>query len=95
MYLGFERVEADNTIKDSSSLTVPANATQAEIQADTNPVRYTMDNLTNPTQTNGMIFVANADPKEFLVDDINRIRYTRGAAVNGFLNIHYFGGRDV
>ena len=95
MYLNFEQVVASNAVKTLTSLTVPANATAAELQADTNPVRYTMDNATNPTQTSGMVMAVADQPKLFLIEDVNRMRFTRGAGADGNLNIHYLAGRDV
>ena len=95
MYLSFEQIEADDTVKDVSDLTVPANATGAELQADTQDVRYTMDDNTDPSESSGMILGTTHDPKEFLIMDVRRIRFIRGAGSNGKLNIHYFAGRDV
>jgi hypothetical protein len=94
VFLDYEQVVADGTVDDIDDLSPPTNATGAEIQSDTNPVRYTMDG-TNPTQTSGMIFLAAHQPKFFSMADIRAIQYTRGAGVNGNLNIHYFAGRNV
>ncbi len=96
MYLSFEQVVADASVDTVAELTIPSGATHAEIQADTQDVRYTMDDSTAPTQTLGMIFDATNPtvPKSFVIDDIRRIRYTRGAGSDGNLNIHYFGGRN-
>ena len=94
MFLSFEQVVADNSVDSITELTVPANATGAEIQADTNPIRYTMDG-TAPTQTSGMVLAVAHQPKCFNIEDILTIQYTRGAGADGNLNIHYFAGRDV
>jgi hypothetical protein len=97
MYVRYVQVEADNTVKNSNSITGWVEADQAaliEIQADTNNVRYTMDDVTDPTQTVGMLFRVTDPPKTFLMEDVTRIRFTRGAAANGNLNFHIISGRD-
>jgi len=95
MYLSHEQVAATAAVKDVDDLTVPAKATHAELQADTSDIRYTMDNATDPTQTSGMILLTTEDPMLFLIEDINRIRFTRGSGSNGNLNVHYVAGRDI
>ena len=95
MYLNYEQVAATAAVQTAAALTVPGNATHAEIQACTNDVRYTMDNATDPTQTLGMVLLTGWHPKLFLIEDLLRIRFTRGAAADGNLNVHYVAGRDV
>lgn len=95
MYLNYQQVASTDAVQTVAALTVPARATHAELQADTNNVRYTMDNATDPDQLVGMVLLVTSEPKLFLIDDIRRIRFHRGAAANGNLNIHYFAGRDV
>lgn len=95
MYLSYEQVVADATVKDKDDLTIPGNATHAELQADTQQIRYTMDDTTAPTASSGMVLVVDDDPKTFLIEDILRIKFIRGAGSDGNLNVHYFGGRDV
>lgn len=95
MYLSHEQVAATAAVNDVDDLTVPAKATHAELQADTSDIRYTMDNATDPTQTSGMILLTTEDPMLFLIEDINRIRFTRGSGSNGNLNVHYVAGRDI
>ena len=95
MYLGFEQEAATSSEKTVSDLTIPVRATHAELQADTQDVRYTMDNSTTPTQTSGMVLQPEDQPKQFGIDDVRRIRFVRGAGSDGNLNLHYFGGRDV
>ena len=95
MFLGYERVVATNAVKTENDLTIVGNATWVELQADTQDVRYTMDNVTDPAQANGMILLTTAEPKQFLIEDLKRIRFVRGAGTNGFLNVHYAAGRDV
>lgn len=91
----FQRVASDGTVKTVSSLTIPAKATHAELQADTQSIKYTMDNTTDPSSTVGMTFQTADVPKLFVIDDVRRIRFTQGAGGAGALNFHYFGGRDV
>ncbi len=95
MYLSHEQVAATAVVKDVDDLTVPAKATHAELQADTSDIRYTMDAATDPTQTSGMILLTTEDPMLFLIEDIYRIRFTRGSGSNGNLNVHYVAGRDI
>ena len=96
MYLSYEQVAISTVVKDVDDLTIPGNATHARIQANgTNAVRYTMDNVTSPTQTVGMFLPGNAAPQTFLIEDIRRIKFIRGAASDGALNLHYFGPREI
>lgn len=94
-YLLHEQIAATSSVKDVDALNIPANATHAELQADTQDVRYTMDDTNNPTQTAGMILVTTSEPKLFLIEDVKRIRFVRGAGSDGNLNFHYIAGRDV
>ena len=95
MYLSFEQVAVDGTVKTASALTIPANATGVEIQADTQAVRYTMDNASTPTSSSGMQFLTTSEPRYFLIEDLKRIKFTQGAGGAGVLNLHYHAGRDV
>lgn len=95
MYLSYEQVAATSTVKTQSDLTIPENASHAELQADTSDIRYTMDNSTDPTQATGMVLQPEDQPKQFVIDDIRRIKFVRGSGSDGKLNIHYFAGRDV
>jgi len=95
MFIGYEQVLATNVVKAIAAFpNMPANATQVELQADTQNVRYTMDGSA-PTQIRGMLFLTTEPPKLFLIEDFIRIRFVRGAASDGFLSAHYSAGRDV
>ena len=94
MYLSYQQVAATAVLKGVAELTVPAKATLVEIQADTQNVRYTMDG-SNPTQTVGMLFLTTEPPRQFTIDDLNRIRFIRGSGSDGNLNFHYLSGRDI
>ncbi len=94
-YLSFEQVAVSNSILSVADLTVPANATLCELQADTNPIRYTMDDTTDPTTSAGMVLLTTSDPKLFLVSDILNIRFIRSGGSDAKLNVHYLAGRDV
>ena len=94
MYLGFQRVAVSNVVLLGSALTVPAGASGAELQSETNAVRYTMDG-TEPTTASGMLLRTADPPKGFLIEDILRMRYVRDGAVNSVLNVHFFGGRSI
>jgi hypothetical protein len=94
MYLSFQRVASSSSVKTVEDLTVPAKATYAEIQADTQAVRYTMDG-TNPTDGSGMLFLTTSDPKQFLIEDVKKLKFIQGTGGAGAINIHYFAGRDI
>lgn len=95
MYLSYQQVTAVLTVKTQLNLTIPAKATFAELRADTNPIRYTMDNATDPTPSSGMVLAVADEPKLFNIEDLRRIRFCRGAGADGNLNIHYGAGRDI
>ena len=95
MFLSYEKVAATDAVKTESDLTIPGNATAVEIQADTQNVRYTMDGSTDPAQATGMLFLTTEPPKTFNIEDLKRIRFVRGNASSGVLNLHYFAGRDI
>lgn len=95
MYLSFQQVSVSSSVLTVSSFTVPANATHVSLQADTQPVRYTMDNTTTPTASLGMILLVGLAPETFSVEDLRRIKVIRGAGSDAKLNVHYFAGRDV
>lgn len=96
MYLPtFQRVASSAAVKTVADITVPPKATSVEIQADTQAVRYTMDDETDPTSTLGMLFLTTEGPKEFLIEDLQRIRFTQGAGGAGALNFHFIAGRDI
>lgn len=94
MYLSFQRVASGASAKTVADLTVPAKATHAELQADTQSIRYTMDG-TAPASDSGMSLLTTSDPKTFLIEDVKRIKFIQGAGGAGGLNIHYFAGRDI
>lgn len=94
-FLSYEQVVASNAVKTSADLNIPDNATSATLQADTQAIRYTMDNTTNPTTSSGMLLLTTEPPREFSIEDISRIRFIRDGASNGNLNVHYYAGRDV
>ncbi len=93
MYIGFEQVAATDAVQGFGALTVPANTSRVEIQADTQVVRYMMDG-TVPTQAVGMLFRLTDPPKDFAIEDLQNIQWVRGAGADGNLNFHYVAGRD-
>lgn len=95
MYLLFEREASGAAVKTVSDLAPPGEATHAELQADTQAIRYTMDGVTDPTSSSGMLLLTTSDPKLFLIEDLKRIRFIQGAGGAGGLNVHYLGGRDI
>ena len=89
MYVGFDSVASDGTVKTVADVTVPTGATAVEIQAVTQSVSYTMDGATDPTTTAGMQFLVTDSPKPFLIDDLNRLKFTQGSGGAGVLNFHF------
>lgn len=89
MYLDFEQITATDTVKTVAALSIPATATMAELQADTQPVRYTMDGATDPTASSGMVLATSHMPKQFTTDELQSLRFIRGAGSDGKLNVHY------
>ena len=95
MFLSYEQEASSGSVKTVADLTPPANATHCELQADTNNIRYTMDGVTDPTTTTGMLLITTHKPKQFLMLDLRNIRFIQDAVGAGNLNVHYFSGRDV
>jgi hypothetical protein len=95
VYLSYEQVAVDGTVKDVSDLTIPANATHAELQVDTQNMRYTLDGTIVPTGVVGFVMLTTEPPLLFLVEDLRNIQFTQTAAGAANLNIHYVAGRDI
>jgi hypothetical protein len=97
MYISYENLEATTIVQDVTALDVPVDATHAEIQAEVQNVRYTMDNLTNPSNHSGMILLTTEPPRLFDIEDVKRIKFiSDDVATSGRLNIHYYqAGRDI
>jgi hypothetical protein len=96
-YLQYRQVNADATVRTAAHVPsgFPSNATHVELQADGQNIRYTMDDKTDPNQTRGMLLLTTEPPKMFLIQDFRNIRFVRGAASNGRLNMHFYAGRDT
>lgn len=94
MFCYFQRVVISNAVKSDADLTIPKEATHAELQAEssaaTDGVCYTMDG-TAPTVASGMILPSNVEPKLFLIEDVRRIKFIRRGANDTALLIHYVG----
>lgn len=95
MFLSFQRVAVDDVVKTVAALTVPVAARGAMLQADTNSIRYTMDNTTDPTGSSGMLLLTTSVPEHFLIEDVKRIRFVQGPGGAGGLNVHYYGPGSV
>lgn len=92
MYTGFEQITVSSSVLTESAFTIPAETTHVELQADTQPVRYTMDGTAVPTASSGMILLTTSDPKTFSIEDLKNIKMIRGAGSDAEINVHYFGG---
>ncbi len=95
MFLSFQRIAVNDVVKTAAALTVPAAARGAMLQADTNSVRYTMDDDTDPTVGSGMLLLTTSAPEHFLIEDVKRIRFVQGPGGAGGLNVHYYGPGSV
>lgn len=93
-YLSYEQVATTNSVRDVNNLTVPAQATGAELQAADQHARYTMDDSTDPAAGSGMLLLTTSPPKFFLIENVRRIRFISSAGA-GELNIHYSAGREI
>ena len=93
MFVAYQQIQVGAAVKDASAFCIPAGAAGAMLQAETRSIRYRMDNG-NPTQTAGMILLAGDWPKEFLVEDIARMRFCQTADGPTVLNVHFFGGQQ-
>ena len=90
-YIGYEQVDATGTVRSAADdLTIPAQCTHAEFQADTGDIRYTMDG-TNPQQGSGMVFATTHAPKLFTREQFVLLKWRRGSATDAKLNVHYLG----
>lgn len=92
-FVGYEQVVVTSAIQTVSALTVPANATHAELQAETNHIRYRMDGGV-PGSSSGMLLVAGSDPRVFLIEEVRNIQFVKDAG-SPKLNVHYWAGRNV
>ena len=90
MFIGYEQRLVVAAAQTAAVLNIPAGATGAVLQADVQNVRYTMDNATDPTQILGMVLAVGLPAEQFLIEDLMRIRFCRGAAADAMLNIHYW-----
>lgn len=89
-YISHEQVIAGDAVRGVGFLNIPVTATHVELQAAVQPIRYTMDGSSNPNETtDGMVLLVTEPPKLFLIQDLQKIRFKRGAGTNGNLNLHY------
>jgi len=98
VYLDYEQVAATAVVQGVDALTIPPGANFAELQSDTNHIRYTMTaGNPAPTIATGMLLLTTERPKSFLLADLLRIQFVRDGAggVDGNLNIHYYTGREI
>lgn len=97
MFIGFEQIAVTDstTLHLASELTIPAQATAAQIQAGAGDVHYTLDG-TAPTATSGMVLETGNNPMEFLIEDIRNIQFIGASgAASSHLKVNYFAGRET
>lgn len=85
MIKGFEQIDASSGVK---TLTVPAGANKAIVQAETANVRLRLDG-TNPTSSVGEILVANAT-RELHGDELTAAKFIAASGAPK-INVHYYG----
>lgn len=79
--------------KASSHFSIPQIATHAMLQAETGTIRYTMDDVTQPSVSVGMR-LPPGKPVLFLIENIKRMRFCNESALAGKLHIHYLAPRE-
>ena len=84
-----QKVSVSSAVQTAGSLAGGVNAKNVELQARTGNIRYTMDGVTMPTATVGMLLPNGSDPKAFSVEDLSRIRFCRDGLVDAELNLRY------
>ena len=91
MYLHYQKVDCTVAVQDDSAFTIPGEATHVELQAQDNAdVNYTMDNVTDPGASRGMILRSTDPPKLFSIADFLRIRFCAEAGTSS-LHAHFIG----
>ena len=80
---------ATAAVKTITAFTIPGWASHVELQATSQEVRYTLDGLIDPTQISGFVLEVRGKPEAFNLDDFIRIKFTRGAASDAQLNVHF------
>lgn len=89
-YLSYLQITVSSSVLLGNDQTIPAQATFVELQAETQPVRYTMDNATAPSASSGAVLRASGKPKLFSVEDFRRLKMIRGAGSDAKLNVHFY-----
>lgn len=93
MFVGYQQILANNQVKTVAQLTVPVSALAAQIQADTQNIRYTCDGTTAPTNNSGMVLLTTQPPLSITIEDLRNIKFIQSSGGAGNLNIHYLGAR--
>lgn len=84
--LGFEQITGLSAVK---SLTVPAGADKALLQAESQNVRYRLD-AENPTTSVGLLIISGAAQPTEIHGNLADVRLIEDAA-SATLNVTYFG----
>lgn len=92
-FIGFENMTVTAAVKSVQAFTPPVTGilTSVALQAQTQNVRYTMDDATDPTVSTGMLLLTGQPPESFSVEDFQRIRFIRDGGANADLAVHYNG----
>ena len=85
--LGHQQVTGLSGVK---TLTLPAGARQAHLQAITQDIRYTLDGTT-PSSTNGLLLSAADYPTPITLEQGLAIAKFLEATASAVLNVAYFG----
>jgi hypothetical protein len=96
MYVGYAQMTSTAGVQTIPEALIPPKATHAELQADTQNIRYTACKTpVDPTSARGMLFLTTEPPKFMVIDEVRLLRFTSGAGGAGNLNIHFIAGRDI
>lgn len=91
MFVGFQQLAVNATVSTVTAITWPSNTvvSQVALQADVaGSIRYTMDGVSVPNTSVGMILAPNTPPQLFLAEEIQNIKYVAGTANTNIL-LHY------
>ena len=92
--LSHERVTADDTVQTAADLSFPVGCSHIEIQNGAGTFVATFDGVTNPAESLGFAFAANAE-KTIPIEDAKNIRFRRTGAALAPFEVIYHGGRGI
>ena len=95
MFLSYQQVACSNVVVVlNTAITIPPKATHCQIQADTANIRFRMDGSA-PTSSVGALLLTTEPPRDYLIEDVARMKFLGDGGSAANLNLHFFAGRDV